>query len=215
MRDLILHIGLHKTGTSYLQKLMLGNRDLLHESGIGLAPYMNLTSGTHHPIIAEIDREGPEKVFEAVAQAPGERVLISAEELCVVMEDRGAAQAIRDAAARHFNPKLVIFLRRQDHLKESVYAQIVKHWFVGDILDDDHYGYDHDARLRALEEVFGRENMIVRIYEAHRKDLAGAFFEAIGAPVERSRVRDVTPQNVSMNRMALFAFFGTKKKDFS
>src|SRR5690554_2324079 len=113
MRELYLHIGLHKTGTSYLQKLFLKNRDLLRESGLGLAPYMNPVTGTHHPIIAEIERQGAEKVFEAVAQAPGERILLSAEELCVVMEDPVAAAAIRDAAARHFRTRIVIFLRRQ------------------------------------------------------------------------------------------------------
>lgn len=216
MRDLYLHIGLHKTGTSYLQKLFLENRELLSESGLGLAPYMHPQSGTHHPIIAEIERQGAEAVFDAVAQTRGERVLVSAEELCVVMEDKAAARAIRDAAARHFNPKLVIFLRRQDHLKESVYAQIVKNWFVGGILEDEHYGYDHDARLRALEEVFGRENIVVRIYEAHRKDLAGAFFEAIDTPLDRSRVKDVTPQNVSMNRRKLlFMSQVPKPQEFS
>ncbi len=203
MRDLILHIGLHKTGTSYLQKLFLENRELLREAGIGLAPYQDPNTGTHHPMLAAMEREGVGRVFDKVAETEGERVLISAEELCIILEDPARARAIRDAAARHFNPRIVIFLRRQDLLKESVYAQIVKSWFRGTIQDDTHYDYDHDGRLRALEAVFGRENVVVRLYDADRGDLEGAFFAAVGVPLERSRLRAVQPQNVSTSRRKL------------
>ncbi len=203
MRNLFIHIGLHKTGTSYIQKLFAANRDTLSESGIGLAPYLSPFTSCHHPIIQAIETEGADRVFDAVAQTPGDSVLISAEELCIVMQDPVKAEAIRAAAARHFNPRIVIFIRRQDELKESVYSQVVKQWFVGGILDDEHYDYHHDARLRALEDVFGIENVTVRIYEVDRKDIAGALLEVMGAVVDRSRLVEVAPQNVSMNRRKL------------
>jgi hypothetical protein len=212
MRDLYLHIGLHKTGTSYLQKLFLENRDLLLEAGLGLAPYQDPHTGTHHPIAAAIARDGAERVFAEVARSPGDRVLVSAEELCIQFEDPARAEAIRAAAARHFTPKIVIFLRRQDFLKESVYAQIVRYQYTGDIRGDDHYNYDHDARLRALEAVFGRGNVIVRLYrDGGGNDIVGSFFQAIGVPVARERLRDVAPQNVSMHRRKLLFMAGVPK----
>ena len=81
MRALYLHIGLHKTGTSSLQRFLLENRSLLLEAGLGLGPYQDPVSGTHHPILAALESEGPEAVFDQIAEAPGERLLISAENM--------------------------------------------------------------------------------------------------------------------------------------
>jgi hypothetical protein len=212
MRDLYLHIGLHKTGTSYLQKLFLENRTALIEAGIGLGPHQDPLTGNHHPIIAAIARDGADAVFDEAASCPGERLLISAEELCIELQDPQKSRALLAAAARHFNLRLVIFLRRQDYLKESVYAQIVKHWYAGGILGDDHYDYDHDARLRALEAVFGQENIVVRLYpDAGPRDIVGSFLEAIGGGVDPARLRPVDPQNVSMHRRKLLFMAGVPK----
>ncbi len=108
MRRLYLHVGLHKTGTSYLQRLFVENRALLAAAGLGLGPFQDPVSGSHHPILAAIEREGPEAVFARAAEAPGERLLISAEELSEGLNARpGYLAAIHAAAARHFEPHLV------------------------------------------------------------------------------------------------------------
>lgn len=203
MRELYLHIGLHKTGTSYLQRLLVENCALLRESGVGLAPYMNPATGAHHPIFPAIEQLGVDHVFDEIARTPGQRVVVSAERFCLYLMDDARARAIREAASRHFALKIVVFLRRQDHLKESVYTQIAKEWFEGSIFDEQHYEYDHDARLRRLEGIFGRESIVVRLYEADRSDLAGAFFDAIGASVDVRKLGTVRPQNVSMSRRKL------------
>ena len=65
--------------------------------------------------------------------------MISAEELSSRLLEPPYAAALAAAAARHFEPHLVVFLRRQDFLKESAFAEIVKDWYAGDIRDDDHY----------------------------------------------------------------------------
>ncbi len=83
MRDLYLNIGLHKTGTSHLQKLFQENRELLLAAGLGAGPYQDPPSGSHHPIIAAMQQEGAEAVFARAAKAPGEKLLISAEQLCI------------------------------------------------------------------------------------------------------------------------------------
>ena len=127
MRALYLHIGLHKTGTNSLQRFLLENRSLLLEAGLSLGRYQDPVSGTHHPILAALENE-PEAVFDRIAEAPGARLLISAEDLSWKIRPSESAAAIRGAALRHFDPHVVIFLRRQDFLKESVYAEIVKGW---------------------------------------------------------------------------------------
>jgi hypothetical protein len=206
MRPLYLHVGLHKTGTSYLQRLLLENRDLLLAAGLGLGPYQDPVSGTHHPILAALEEEGPEAVLDRVAEAPGARVLVSAEDLSWVLRSRDRAAAIRDAARRRFDPHVVIFLRRQDFLKESVYAEIVKGWFAGDILGDTHYDYDHAGRVAALEEVFGADRVHVALYhDPGPNDIVGTLLAATATDLDPARLRPVPPQNVSMGRRkALF-----------
>ena len=202
MRRLYLHIGLHKTGTSYLQRLLLENRALIAAAGLGLGPYQDPASGSHHPILAAIERDGPEAVFARVAETPGERLLISAEELSQEMHGRpGYLAALHAAAARHFEPHLVIFLRRQDFLKESVYAEAVKGWFAGSIHEDTHYDYDHAARIARLEAAFGPTRVHVALYrDPGPNDLVGDLLGATGTAVDRDRLAPLPRRNVSMPR---------------
>lgn len=203
MRQLFLHVGLHKTGTSYLQRLLLQNRGLFAEAGLGLGPYQNLVTGSHHPILEALDRPGgPEAVFARAAEAPGARLLISSEGLShEIHEKPGYLEALHAAASRHFEPHLVIFLRRQDVLKESVYAEAVKGWLEASIQEDDHYPYDHAARIDRLEAVFGPERVHVALYrDPGPNDILGDLLAATGTEIDRGRLKPVPPQNVSTHR---------------
>ena len=203
MRDLYLHIGLHKTGTTYLQHVILENRALFAEAGLALAPYLHPIEGNHYPLVQAL-KGGRDAgaLFGEVAATPGDKVLISAEELCNhIMERPALAEAVRDAAARHFRVHVVICLRRQDFLKESTFAQAVKTWYTGDIAQDTHYLMDHDARVRALETVFGIENVHVTLYrDGARQDLLGDFLEAVDIDIDRARIAALSPRNVTMHR---------------
>jgi hypothetical protein len=211
MRRLYLHVGLHKTGTSFLQRLMLENRSLLAAAGLGLGPFQDRT-GSHHPIVEAIDRQGPEAVFAHAAEAPGPRLLISAEELSSRLLDPGYAAALAAAAARHFEPHLVLFLRRQDYLKESAFAEIVKDWYTGDIRDDDHYDYDHAGRVAALEAAFGAGRVHVALYrDPGPNDLLGELLAVTGTTVDRAGLRPVAPRNVSMHRRKTLFLAGMPK----
>ena len=202
MRRLTLHVGLHKTGTSFQQRLLVENRGLFAEAGLGFGPFQNPVTGSHHPILAAIEREGPEAVFARAAGIPGARLLISAEGLSGAMHERpGYLAAIHAAAARHFEPHLVVFLRRQDFLKESVYAEAAKTWLDGGIHDDHHYDFDHAARLAQFEAVFGPARVHVALYrDPGPNDLIGDLLAAAGTPIDRARLKEVAPLNVSMPR---------------
>jgi hypothetical protein len=211
MRRLYLHVGLHKTGTSYLQRLALENRALLAEAGLGLGPFQE-PSGSHHPILEAIDRDGPEAVLARVAEAPGERLLVSAEELSTRLLDPRYAAALAAAAARHFEPHLVVFLRRQDFLKESAFAEIVKDWYWGDIRDDDHYHFDHEGRVAALEAAFGRGRVRVALYrDPGPNDILGALLAATDTRLDPARLRPIDPRNVSMHRRKTLFLAGVPK----
>ena len=174
---------------------------MLLEAGLGLGPYQDPLTGSHHPILEAFRTEGPARVFDRVAETPGDRVLLSVEQLSTDMLDRAQAEAWRDAARTHFNVKVVLFLRRQDYLKESVFSQIVKNWYAGSILDDHHYEYDYDRRVALLEDVFGADNVTVLIYrDPGPNDIVGDLLGALGVAVDRDRMTPIAAQNVSTSR---------------
>ena len=109
---------------------------------------------------------------------------------------------MRDAAARHFPlVRVLIVLRRQDALKESVYAEAVKTFLTGPIEAETGYGYDHDRRLGLLEAVFGERNVLVAFYsERVENDVLGAVLAALDARIDRAALREAPPQNVSVHR---------------
>jgi hypothetical protein len=214
VRELFLHIGLHKTGTSYLQKMALENRGPLLAAGLGLAPFHDPGNGTHHPILAALERDGPEAVLRQVAAAPGERILVSAEDLAPYFADRSAAEAFRRAAEPFFRTKVFIVLRRQDFLKESVFAEEIKRWYAGDIMDETSYDYDHDRRLRQLEDVFGRENLAVALYnDQGPNDLVGTLLAAAGIELDRRRLKELPPRNVTVHRRKRLLLARVPKSD--
>ena len=207
MRQLYLHAGLPRTGTSYLQQLFLRNRELLGRAGLGFGPYMDPRTGSHYPrFVAALETLGAEAVLAETEACPGERLLVSNEDLAYFLTERSPggrtwAEAIRDAAAGRFAVILVVCVRRQDFLKESSFAQVVKQWYCGDIRGDHHYDYDLNGRLLALEAVFGREPVRPIVYDdLRRNDLVAPFLAALGLAVEPGELAPVAPQNVSMHR---------------
>jgi hypothetical protein len=186
--------------------VLLANRARFAAAGLALAPFLHPGEGNHYPLIRTLRAGGFaqgafDRALDEIAAAPGEKLLVTAEELCAtVMPHPDRARALRAAAARHFRPRVVVTLRRQDHLQESVFGQASRTWYCGDIRDFKSYGLDHDARLRALEEVFGPENVTVTIYKDGGDDVLGAFLAALGVTVDRDALVPVPPRNVSLHR---------------
>jgi hypothetical protein len=217
MRELLLHVGLHKTGTTYLQHVLLANRDRFAAAGLTLAPFLDPGEGNHYPLVRALHVAGYapeafEQALAAVAAGPGERLLVSAEELCAsVTPYPDRLRALQAAAARRFRPRVVITLRRQDHLLESVFGQASRTWYSGGIRDFDGYRLDHDARLRGLEEVFGSENVTVNIYKDAGDDVLGSFLQAVGVELDRAALVPVPPRNLSMHRRQVLFMAGLPK----
>jgi hypothetical protein len=138
--------------------------------------------------------------------------VISAEELSSRLLEPSYAAALAAAATRRFEPHLIVFLRRQDHLKESAFAEIVKDWYAGDIRDDDHYPLDHAGRVAALEAAFGRGRVHVALYrDPGPNDIVGDLLALTGTSVDRARLRPVAAQNVSMHRRKTLFLAGMPK----
>jgi hypothetical protein len=208
MRDLYLHVGPQKTGSTYLHRLLVVNAGLLAEAGLGFAPYYDPAVGDHQGrFIPALRARGVAAVMAETAACEARTLLVTDEDLAKFLVEpagEGACQAhaLAAAARRHFRPRIVYFARRQDHLAESHFAQGAKTWYCGRPADYPPQDYDHDATLRALEAAFGFENVTVRLYrDGEPNDIAGAFFTAIGLDAVLPRLtREVGRQNVSMHR---------------
>jgi hypothetical protein len=89
-RRLYVHVGLQKTGTSYLQAVMLANRDELAEQGLDLVPPTKRESFDLMVVVRDryrqrrtpaSDRATLGRFAEQLAAAPGPRALLSQESL--------------------------------------------------------------------------------------------------------------------------------------
>lgn len=126
MRQLFLHAGLPETGMSYIQKMLVENEAALLKAGLGTRPFLEPPHGGTRRIRRLLCTGGFEEAAEEMAAAPGERLLVSSEHFTDLVDDLPFARAIRSAFARRFDVRVVMFLRRQDHLRESLYAQLVR-----------------------------------------------------------------------------------------
>lgn len=87
---LYVHVGLQKTGTSYLQAVMLGNRDLLAAQGLDLVPPTKRESFDLMVVVRdryrdrrteESDQQTLDRFTRQLDRAPGDRALLSQESL--------------------------------------------------------------------------------------------------------------------------------------
>ena len=182
---LTLHIGIHRTGTTGLQRGLAANRERLKAQG-KCFPF----KGTNHQDIAwglhrgKMSGKGLVKQLDPYA---GEgHIILSGEDFCIHRDLGWLAplKAIYDIEA-------IVYLRRQDHWLMSWYNQHVK-WpfskrhsvmtpqeFMG-CLDEFHW-LDFGKMLGLWEDALGREKVHVRVIEKSQvTDAIGDFFALTG-----------------------------------
>lgn len=190
---ILLHVGMHKTGTTSIQKFLAGNRTALLRSGI---LYPDLGHGDSHPglalslpnrradMIRRMRRAtGPGHQAAAVAwphpdQAYGDLAdtvawyrpdLVALSSECFLEWLDPAL--VRDALARSLGGPVtvLIYLRNPEDWIESVYRQVVRDpeiRFAGDPAHLPQWDLlDYPALLRRWADVFGRDALRVRSYD--------------------------------------------------
>jgi len=176
-----VHIGQPKTGTSAIQTFLKANRDLLAQQGYVYPRKSHLLSWIWSDVSGQeaasrdawncIQKElrASNKDFILSNEAISDAVLVNPK--CVP-----ELKAMLAPAA----VKIVYYLRRQDLHFESLYRQWVRAEPVTTpfgpeaIVEMISAGYyDYAAQVRALEAGFGRENVILRVYD--RNNFSGGF----------------------------------------
>ena len=210
---IFLHIGAEKTGTSSLQQFFKLNRKKLKSASIlysevagpeshtalaaaaeaiGKFDDLRVLRGLNSPgAIREFRTNLSRMLSDEVRSAGCENVIFSSEHLSSrlisIPEIETLANMLRPMAE---SITVVVYLRRQDDFLCSTYSTDVKSGFTGpmsipgDGIRQSRYNYY--ALLERWTAVFGRQNMVCRIYEKSRLkngDLVDDFAELIGLPV--------------------------------
>lgn len=193
MKTIYLHIGLRKTGTTTIQKSLLHNQDLLLEHGI-LVPKI----GRGYPEIAAQHN----LAWELMGYGVYDPNLGNWEDLIDLLENRHEEKIILSSEVfsslsieniskvkqylNHYTVKIIVYLRRQDQLFQSMWAQELK---TGDSdhVDDNflewvdnnqeffiQHGLQFDNFLSKWRSIFGKENILARVLE--KRQLYGALF---------------------------------------
>lgn len=184
MKTIILHIGHFKTGSTSLQDALARNVDRLARQGV-FYPGTGLFLGGHHNLAYALHNrqrytlpEAPEVYLSAlaaeVAAAPQERVVLSSEHFALY--DPEPLLALFPGCRK----QIVLYVRRQDHLLDSLYRELVKNTqyqgsieaFCRDVLEQSPLPtfngpvvVDYQAILERWTRHAGVEEVIVRPYE--------------------------------------------------
>jgi hypothetical protein len=194
---LIIHAGIHRTGTTAVQDALSDCRAQLASRGIAYpidftAANKPSASVNHLSLAWALKRNqvAPDKVKSWILDTtPPEcgTVILSAEDFCT-LEDVTFLNSLAEIA----NIEVVFYLRRQDEWINSWYNQHIR-WPFDEVLSNttplqflDHLHRFHWLRyfdvLERWGEAVGRENVRVRVLEPGQvSDVVGDFFELCGA----------------------------------
>jgi len=190
-RVLYLHIGTHKTGTTALQRFFAKNQTNFAKSGIGYPQTSRVGHRGHYQLVSSIRlREHPsvipEKSFDAYLQDLSAELsanpisLISSEMFCEEI-DLDALRRIKSLAP---TVRIIVYLRRQDSYVESIYVQRVKMGRLAKRLNVQNLVNavpNYGELLERWGGIFGKANLLVRVYEKEQLTSANIFTDALEA----------------------------------
>jgi hypothetical protein len=195
-KNIYLHIGLHKTGSTTLQSFLKLNQSLLKENGY-LYPFSGLTNSGHHNLPWQLtqDRRFRTKhgtwddLHLEISSSSVDNIILSSEDF-----ESLNLNSIDDLKnqLQPYNTKVIVYLRRQDSLIQSVYIQQVKGGYKGTFSDflrkaknlksKNSKRFCFDLHLNPWKERFTLENIIVRPLETkqlYRENLCYDFLKCI------------------------------------
>jgi hypothetical protein len=205
-RSCFVHVGVHKTGTTAIQRFLAANPAALAQAGL-YYPRAGRRSAAlpgHHNVASEVlgsanfDASAgtlADVIAEIVRVAPP-RACLSSEKFAASCEHEAALVTLRDAvAAIGYRARIVVYVRAQPEYAESLYAELVKHGStrpVADYLDElvrdgvvrerGTFHFEFGRLIDRFANVFGRDAIVVRGYRDHGNAaaLVHDFLAAVG-----------------------------------
>lgn len=226
MTTVYLCIGTPKTGTKALQSFMRRNEDVLKTQGY-CYPYLDLGIQTHYNNrnaqflvyhaknknnLAAIKQRGYQILEELAKQY--QNIVLSEEIIwyyCNQIKDFWV-DTVNNFKKINCNVKVVVYLRRQDLLIQSLWNQSVKAYARSvltfkEYMDSKHYDYfplDYYTQLQKIAQAVTKDNMIVRVYESgqyegEEQSIYSDFLKAIGLNLNKHYAKDNLAKNIGLN----------------
>ncbi len=218
MRDLILHIGLPKTGTTSIQAALSASSDTMETHGFYVPKGLNRSN---HARLALAHHNDPEKSWEIQARgfeskdklratvvaefaaAPSDKTtVVSSERLSLNLREPSVLSELAALCAEYFErTRIILYLRRQDHLLRGLWATQISNGadarfettlaLLRPLLD-------FTALVGHWADAFGAENVDTRIFDKKalaNGDVVADFMAAIGysGPVVEPERLNETP----------------------
>lgn len=230
-RQLVIHIGAPKTGTTAVQRFFTAAAPALARRGVAY-PDVCLRGYGHHDLAFLVGGGYPEwatpqpRDLESLAAdldhallSPAPLVVLSSEDFFLQPEPAALRKLIERASAQR-EVQVLVYLRRQDHMAASWYNQAVKaQGFTGTFAECDRATaplWDYARQLSLWASAFGDEAMRVRVYEQgalvggdivldvlSALDLDPSGLERPAAPVNTNLSRDILEFQRQVNRLPL------------
>lgn len=137
MQQIYLHIGIHKTGTSYIQKCLSLNTDFLERLECCYPAEEIIYNSGHHnlpwsylnqPLVDS--SMGPEEYqhhfYHKLVKSSYKTFIVSSEEFDR-LESNNIDSLAQQLGKHGFQTKIIIYIRRQDRLLTSLYQELIKH----------------------------------------------------------------------------------------
>jgi hypothetical protein len=199
-----IHIGTHKTGTSAIQRFLALNKEILERRGF-LFPQQSRRAYYRHTdngcFIAHANHRSFQKLAR-LSHAKEKNIILSSETFSLLENVSELKPLLADCPV-----KIICYLRRQDNYIQSMYNQSVKGGgFYQDIEAYHSDNLDYYEMLENWSEVFGKNNIIARVYEKEQlvnQDLIDDFLHTLGlALTEEYRIPAKNP-NPRLSPMVL------------
>jgi len=217
-KKIYLHIGYHKTGTTAIQTTLFDHQRLLEKQGY-YYPTSSISSIAHHNIAWELQSHQKFNVSDGslqqlileIDQTTSSSIIISSEEFSRLTHNQ--IQKLAQAFMK-YNVTIIVYLRRQDQLLQSIWAQTVKDgkqkrsfdaWleksvfkYIGDdpIYKNARHKLNYALATKEWAEAFGENNIRVRVYDKSIKNILKDFLTACDMQ-DTSWVPDPARNNVS------------------
>ena len=189
-KTIFLHIGVPKTGSSTIQKGLYHNQKRLRRNGF-LYPRSGLIGTNHKNIFFQLtsmeDHRAKytpgagnlEELAKEISETRFNKIMISAEHFALFNSSQ--IKTLQNAL-NPFLTKVIVYLRRQDQVIQSGWSQNAKRLVTKKSLDqniDEEIStnksvYHYDYLLKKWAKAFGKENLILRIFEPD--NLSGHIF---------------------------------------
>lgn len=210
LKKLILHIGVHKTGSTAIQSFLYKNNDLLNNQGFYMPDYLYCAeykpADLRYSIIkkdANLTRFHLKSIVENAKKRNCDTVIISDEDYCKANEHD--LSNVKIFSEFFEEVEVLIYCRRPDTQSESGYAFCVM-WKTSKYSQSPEQWYSNNPGKNYLFIADFYNNMIDRCninlvsYDFNSKRLIDSFIEACGITEVQFKMPKRNESNISANK---------------